>query len=264
MVERTNKEVNRHIRHICFDRRIKRHWKQALPLAQRIINSHFSERTNISPASILFGNALDLDRGIFAAMPESYSYPRGSLSSEIADMLKIQSTMIDLHKQRILYGDQEHTVESVAANYTVFDNDSYVLLEPATGKPKNRLHCRKQGPYRVISHENNTYKLKDLVTKKDFTVNIKRLSPFYFDENRVDPQEVAAHDNEEFIIDSIIGHEGSFTKKKSLKFHVRWVGYAPEYDTMEPWSNVRNVDKLHEYLRSIGQSQHIPKNISDT
>ena len=34
MVERANKEVNRHIRHICFDRRTKDNWKQTLPIAQ--------------------------------------------------------------------------------------------------------------------------------------------------------------------------------------------------------------------------------------
>ena len=33
IVERANKEVNRHVRHVCFDRRIKSIWKQTLPIA---------------------------------------------------------------------------------------------------------------------------------------------------------------------------------------------------------------------------------------
>ena len=70
MVERTNKEINRHISHVCFDRRTKSNWKQTLPIAQRIINSHYSEHTDVSPADIMFGKALDLDRGIFSDIPE--------------------------------------------------------------------------------------------------------------------------------------------------------------------------------------------------
>jgi hypothetical protein len=38
IVERANKEVNRHLRGICFDRKIKEKWRQSLPLVQRIVN----------------------------------------------------------------------------------------------------------------------------------------------------------------------------------------------------------------------------------
>jgi len=264
MVERSNKEVNRHVRHICFDRRTKSNWRQTLPIAQRIINSHFSERTKISPASIMFGNAIDLDRGIFAAMPETYNYPRGSLSTQMARMLREQSIMIELHRERIEKGDAEHTQTQQSVSYTEFADDSYVLLEPATGKPKDRLHSRRLGPFLVLGHKNNTYTLRNLVTQKEFKVNIHRLHPFFFDKDRVDPQEVAAHDDEEFVVEAILAHKGDLSKKSDLTFLVRWLGYAPEFDTWEPWKNVMHVDKLHDYLRSIGQTSIIPKKYQAT
>ena len=69
MVERANKDVNRHVRHVYFERRIKLNWRQTLPLALGIINSHYSECTGVSPADIIFDKALDLDRSL-SALPE--------------------------------------------------------------------------------------------------------------------------------------------------------------------------------------------------
>ena len=70
MVERANKVVNRHVRRIRFDRRIKSNWRQTLPIEQTIINSNYPERTGVSPDGIMLGKVLDLDRGIISAMPE--------------------------------------------------------------------------------------------------------------------------------------------------------------------------------------------------
>ena len=111
----------------------------------------------------------------------------------------------------------------------------------------------------MLSHEDNTYLLQNLVNKKEFWVNIHRMHPFYFDEKRTNPQEVVAHDKEEFIVEAIMAHRGDLTKRSTLEFQVRWLGYTPEYDTWEPWKNVMHVDKLHEYLRSINQAKLIPK-----
>ena len=130
---------------------------------------------------------------------------------------------------------------------------------PATGKPKDRLHSRKLGPFLVLAHDKNTYTLQNLVSKKEFRVNIKRIHPFHFDEERVNPQEVAAHDSDEFIVESILSHTGDFKKKNSLSFQVRWLGYTPVEDTWEPWKNVMHVEKLHTYLRSIGLENMVPK-----
>ena len=90
-------------------------------------------------------------------------------------------------------------------------------------------------------------------------MNVKRIDPFHFNDERINPQEVAAHDSDEFIVESILGHTGDFKKKNSLSFHVRWLGYTPADDTWEPWKNVMHVQKLHTYLRSIGLENVVPK-----
>ena len=129
-------------------------------------------------------------------MPEDFTYPKGSLSSHMAKMLKTQSAMIELHKQRIQKSDEKHTKLPSAPDYTVFENGSFVLLDPASGTAKNRLHSCRTGPFLVLDHVDNTYYLKSLVSKKDFKANIHMLHPFNFDPNKVNPQEVADHDDE--------------------------------------------------------------------
>ena len=99
---------------------------------------------------MLFGRVVDLDRGIFAAMLLNYTYPKeASLSTHMAKMLRTQSTMIQLHWELIEKGDISHINFDSSEEYTVFEDGIYVLLEPATGKPKDRLHSFFNiGPYR--------------------------------------------------------------------------------------------------------------------
>jgi hypothetical protein len=177
----------------------------------------------------------------------------------MSKILKIQSIMIELHEKSLRETDEAHLTEGAKAEYTVFETGSYVLLEPAAGKPKNRLHSRRLGPFLVLGHTDNTYSLQNLISKKEFKVNIHRMYPFHFDPDRVNPQDVAAHDDEEFLVESVLAHRGNLSKKTTLEFQIRWLGYSPSDDTWEPWKNVMHLDKLHDYLRSIGQEKLIPK-----
>jgi hypothetical protein len=64
IVERMNKEVMRHLRHFIYAKDIISKWNKYIPLVQRIINSNVNVSIGVSPAQLLFGNAVDLDRGI--------------------------------------------------------------------------------------------------------------------------------------------------------------------------------------------------------
>ena len=70
LVERANKEVNRHLRAFTFDASTVDNWRQSIPFVQWIMNATFTDRTKLSAAQLLFGNALNLDRGIFGPAPE--------------------------------------------------------------------------------------------------------------------------------------------------------------------------------------------------
>jgi hypothetical protein len=63
-VERVNKEVGRHLRFICLDRRFENKWSSMLPLVQRSINTQLHEvlRVGVKPARIVFGGFQTMDQ----------------------------------------------------------------------------------------------------------------------------------------------------------------------------------------------------------
>ena len=56
----------------------------------------------------------------------------------------------------------------------------------------------------MLTSGRNTYTLLDLKSKREFKTNVTRLVPFHFNPNRVDYQEVASNDSDEFLIESIL------------------------------------------------------------
>ena len=65
LVERMNKEINRHLRALPFENSSLDNYAESLPFVQRILNANYSDRLKVSSAQLLFGNVINLDRGIF-------------------------------------------------------------------------------------------------------------------------------------------------------------------------------------------------------
>lgn len=61
IIERMNKEVNRHLRALT---------SQSLPFVQRILKSNHSDRLKISAFQLLLGNVLNIDGGMFLPVAE--------------------------------------------------------------------------------------------------------------------------------------------------------------------------------------------------
>ncbi len=57
---------------------------------------------------------------------------------------------------------------------------------------------------RVVSQQDDTYELLDLVSRKIDTIHVSRIYPFKYDPTTVDPENVAIKDQGEFIVERII------------------------------------------------------------
>jgi len=57
IVERANKEVNRHIRNILSDKECVANWPQMLCMTEKLLNSSVKQPLGASPNALLFGNA---------------------------------------------------------------------------------------------------------------------------------------------------------------------------------------------------------------
>jgi transposase InsO family protein len=61
--ERCNKEVLRHLRAILLNPKIT-NWSVSLPMVQRIINASVNKSLGVSPAQLIYGNVINLNRNL--------------------------------------------------------------------------------------------------------------------------------------------------------------------------------------------------------
>jgi len=271
MVERHNAEVSRWLREILYDSKIPvkadtpTDWSKYLPFVQRIHNSKRIGFLGYSPAQMLFGDRVNLDRSILLP-PENRPIQAGQeVTAWMQDQRKIQDKILAKAKKLQEEKDKRHLVDNTP-EYTVYEDGSYVLQDyPDSGinlgRP-NKLHMMRKGPYQVISHSGNLYKVKNLVTEEVETKGIWLLRQFVFDATRTDPKTIALKDHAgTFDVETILSHEGNWSRKTQVKFVVKWEGY--EKTTVEPWKNVSQTRAMVTYLTDLKLEKLLPGYIPD-
>ena len=265
--EAANKRFQHFLRDMLFDRRIVSNWSDVLPLVQRIMMVEKNETIGMAPAQLLFGNLIHLDRGILLPnVPTTRDDKEFMLSAWAARMFENQRVLLDIAQKRQQARDAGHLATS-PANPTTFPIGTYVLVTQATGilgaKPPTKLHPRLMGPFVIVNSIKDTYTCRNLVTEDNEDFHVSRLREFHFQEEFVNPKEVAMRDNEEFVVESIQEHRGDITKLTSLEFRVRWLGYDATHDTWEPWKGLRATEKLHRYLIANNLQRMVPRKFQE-
>jgi hypothetical protein len=257
VVERANREVNRHLRALTFETNDVDNYRLSLPFVQRIINSSIHETTGVAPASMLFGNQVNLDRGILIPNPVIRNTEKSS--ALISNMLYIQDQVMLNAIAKVTLAKARHLVKN-AKPLTVFPVGSYVLAKYPVGPP-TRLHTKWQGPFQVISYIDSEYTLLNLVNKSERITHASNLKQFIFDPSRTSAPDIARRDYMEFFVESIVEHRGDTKRLNSLFFKVKWLNYDDSHNSWEPWNALRTCDKLHDYLRSNQKLKKLmPKN----
>ena len=117
---------------------------------QRILNSNHSDRSKISAAQILFGNMLNLDRGIFLPLEERPVSIR-PLSLYASEMLAMQKNLLEKSAADVLRTDLLHMSTKEFNTHNDDPPGSFVLVHYRTGAPPSRLHTYWRGPMRVMN-----------------------------------------------------------------------------------------------------------------
>ena len=261
IVERANREVNRHLRAIVFDKKVKKEWSLFLPLVQRIMNATVSASTGVTPASIIFGNAVDLDKGLLPyALKSAIVYEEGKpLNEYLSKLLTNQAHIIALAQETQYIINQEHIRRKTdkGNQVTGYDINDYVIYEypqsllVGDSRP-DKLAMHYRGPYRIIKIDGSRIEIQNLVNTQTTEAHISQLRPFLYDPNYVNPVEVARNAGEEFEVDSIVEIRGKRNaqrryKRTDLEVRVHWLGYNDRYDTWEPFSEMKFSDKFQQY-----------------
>ena len=275
LVERSNRKIKDALRAILFENdTLRENWSLALPLVQRIINATVHKALGVSPASLIFGDRLDLDRGIVIPFGES----RGTaVASEwVAKMQKIQREvwaaaqkhLAEVADQRI-ESRQESADPRKTARFKVGD---YVLrCDSRTSErdegARSTLSLPWLGPYIIVNRIGNIFTLKDLNTRKNLSVDISEIKQFVAQDGvaEADLARMAAIDYNEQRVEKILNHrEREETKlvgktklgKKDYEFLVLFEDGTEEW---LPYMEVRNCEQLSVYIDAVPKSELITK-----
>jgi hypothetical protein len=262
LVERANKGVNRHLRAFIFDTNTLDNWRLSLPMVQRIMNATFTDRTKFSSSQLLFGNAINLDRGIFVPSTEANRNAQ-PLSDYMIKMLAVQDNILTIARNIIIFADSMH-LGTYPALRTDYAPGTFVLVKYREGAPPTRLHAVLKGPFRVIGGQNPVFNLLNLITNQSKEYQVSDMKPFLFDPLHTSPIDVVRKDYLEFFVEAILKHSGNrHSKKTNLRFYIKWLGYEDDRNTWEPYSNIRDMTVCHEYLRAHGMANLIPKKFAN-
>ena len=264
IVERANKEVMRHLRGMIFAHNEIAQWSDHyVPLVQRIMNTYRSSSNEAVPAQLLFGNAINLDRGIF--LPQTaITDNRIALSDWAGKMLSTQDYFIKQAERQQRRKDELH-IEKADPRRTVYNNGDYVLVEYQSNsimprKAPNKFLPNLRGPFRVIGRDQDRYTLQNCLTETIEEIHLKKIHPFFYDATYTSPREVAMRDVLTlFDVESILEHSGDRKKRSELDFLVKFRGWSEEYNLWLPYSELRDNAALHEYLIAHRMRSLIPE-----
>ena len=262
IVERSHRETLRHLRAILNHRKVRSKWSKYLPFVQRIMNAAKKERIGVSPGQLLFGNAIRLDTNILQ-VPKNLESEGKSVTQWVADRILMQDNALNIARETQLETETERFEKIPPKQADTFPSGSYVLVQDPEGTNKPKLLPLHPGPYEVLGHIKDRYELRNLIDNGKAYAHISRLRPFHYDPIHTSPEEIAQQDNEEFVVEQILAHEGHIEDKTNMRFLVKWQGYDKESNSWEPWyhngTGVRDNAVLHQYLRERNWGYAIPK-----
>ena len=265
-VERANKEVKRHLIAYCQDNNIRTNWSRALPAVQYIINTTPNSSTGYTPFDILFGPAVNPNR-----LRLSSNKAKDTSNPNTKNKVSWWDEQSELHEAILQKAlelqadlDAQH-LEERSDIQSAFEVGDYVLVSyPDTmytgkGKPPTKLMPIRKGPMKVVEISKDAYTVLDIVSRRTNVVHISRLYPFFYDDTRIDPENIALRDSEEYVVESILDDTiDQKIPKKQWQFRVRWKGYDEEEDTWNSWDSLKHVEAMHVYLRKAGLQQYNP------
>jgi hypothetical protein len=271
IVERVNRAILEKLRDMVFEKTLVKHsesqWTDLLPLAQRIINGSFHSSIGTSPASVLFGGSVDLNRCLLSKMPAAVK----------VDVETYEGALI--HNQRVLIEAAERHHEMMckkvmhkanrAQNAKVekeIKAEDWIVVRPEEGRPLHKLASRLMGPYCVFGVRGEIVSV--LTGDRKIRHFLKRNCEL-FDRSQLSSIEgmkkVAECDNFEYPVEAIWAHAligdkgfgagdevhlGAYHKrvgaKTSYQFLIKW--YNHEEPTWQPYKHVKSFVLFPGYV----------------
>jgi hypothetical protein len=264
--ERQNQIIMNHLRPLVKEAKLGPDsayaWSDLLPFVFSIVNNTPKLPLAISPLSMVYGIFANYDRPLLDPRPNGeqtnpIDYVDGLIEWQ-NKLLDISEGIQSLHFEKLSQRDNRDK------SFRSFQEGDFVLqLKSSTGA-RGKLTPRWIGPRLVLNRRDNdpthpVLDLFDLVNSRNIEASIDDCRLFHtgwFDETTMvqDLHRLAALDKEEYEVEKILEHRppGS-TRARNVKssdywFKVKWSGFSDEENSWEPYSALKSLTPLEEYL----------------
>jgi hypothetical protein len=144
------------LRFILFDRRIKKlpnlQWTDLLPFAQRIVNASTHSAIGTSPARLIFGDHVDLDRCILSRPPRALRDK--VIPDYVSQLSTMQAAMLEAANDHQLAVQQKIIAKAVHENRDkpakILECGDLVLVKPLSDFPHDKLAPSQLGPLYIV------------------------------------------------------------------------------------------------------------------
>jgi hypothetical protein len=249
-VERTNREIRRHVTALLADEELYGEWSDetVLPLVQYFINSAINAETGATPFDLHYGT----DMAKQMRLPES-----GSLPGRAPALL----AKFDEHLQRIRELSREHLQKvwqeraKRDGTLTRFQPGDFVLYD-------NRLLSRRNkttdalwaGPFKVLKQDGNTVSCEHANLRSQHQLHVGDLKLFRGSDSQA--ERVARFDKAQSRIVEVLGHSGEHheRRRKGLDFFCKYEDGTSQWHKL---SDIQDVEALHNYCDRHGYLRHL-------
>jgi hypothetical protein len=261
--ERQNQIIMNHLRSLVYGAHLGTDsiysWSDLIPIVFSIVNNTPKSPLAISPLSMIYGIFANFERPLFPPRP------LGEITNPVDfvdGLVEWQNKLLDIAEE----AQSKHFQKLVdtSESYKSFQEGDFVLqLKKSTGL-RGKLITRWIGPRLVLNRRENdpshpVLDLFDLITSQTIEASIDDCRLFHtgwFDESTMvqDLHRLAALDKEEYEVEAILNHRLVVAKGKTKAkptdywFKVKWAGFSEEENSWEPYSALKNLAPLEEYL----------------
>jgi len=221
LAEKANRSVLENLRNLIFDKRYdlngEHQWSDLLPLAQRIINASFNSSIGCSPAQLVFGDNLELDRCILTAMPPAITVDAPTYIHQLAHNQRILMDAADkilsvTHAKNLKKWKQNHQSNTSLQQMLQAAPEAgvWVLARIRDDAPLEKWKPRWAGPFKLLDFKSQTQsivRLWDTIGNKviEAHLNDVELWNHKFTESVEGLTKVAEYDGWVYPMDGIVG-----------------------------------------------------------